>query len=404
MIWYFILFLWRVFLMHESFIFLKYLALMLVFAKLISEIFHRLKISVVVGKILVGFVLGGSCLGWIDLSQGGQEEIIVKTLGELGVIFMLFYIGLKVRFTEIQEVGLVSIFVALGGVLFPLLMGFQLSQWLFPEEAMATHLFVGTILTATSVAITSHILIGYGLGKTKAAKIILAAAVVDDILSLLTLSVVLTLIKTPMESSHYQGMAHFVHGLTELQGFHLNLALVGLFLFIFLPIFMMFGPKILEKVEKLEGEGAMLVVSIGLMLSMAFLSAQCGLAPIIGAFFFGVIASSADYKVLEKEVEPIYLFLAPIFFVYIGLNLEWEVMKSQWKLALILSAVAIICKFLPCYLMSRLAKVSPSGAILIGFGMVPRGEVGLIVANVGLSMAVIDQRFLQRRPRCALLP
>lgn len=393
--------------MHSTFLFLEYLALMLVGAKIASEVFYRFKLSPVIGEILIGFVLGAHVLGLIKLIPGSHDTVIVNTLSELGVIFMLFYLGLEVNFKQIKEVGLAAVFIAIGGVLLPFLMGYFLGAWMYPEIGWPAHLFVGAIMTATSVAITARIMEDFGLNRSRASRIILAAAVLDDILGLVVLSIVLAVggMKGATHGEHGEGLSHWVQSLTGLHdGVSLSLVLIVLFLAIIFPLFLRFSPPFLRFIEKMEGKGALLVVALGLMLILSFLAAECGLAPIVGAFFFGVIVSSAKgFHSLEEEVEPIYLFLSPIFFVSIGLNIDPYVMMASWKFALILTILAVISKFFGAGLVARYFKSTPTESSLIGLGMVPRGEVGLIVANIGLASGVINQEIFSASAAMCIL-
>jgi Kef-type K+ transport system membrane component KefB len=381
--------------MHASFLFLKYLALILVGGKIASEIFYRLKLSPVIGEIFVGFVLGAHCLGFINLLPDTHEVVIVTALSELGVIFMLFYLGLEVNLKQIKEVGVTALMVALGGVLLPFTMGYLVGYWMFPEIGWAAHLFIGAIMTATSVAITARIMEDYGLNNSQATRIILAAAVIDDIMGLFILSVVLA-IGGMDQATHGETANGLSHLFENLFGFHhgllLSISLIAFFLLIILPLFARFSPPFLRLINRMEGKGALMVVALALMLFLSWLSAECGLAPIVGAFFFGVIVSSSNcVHALEEKVEPICLFLAPIFFVFIGLNIDPVVMLSSWKFALVITSLAVVSKFFGAAIMARFNKSSKTEASLIGLGMVPRGEVGLIIANIGLAGGIISK-------------
>jgi Kef-type K+ transport system membrane component KefB len=153
----------------------------------------------------------------------------------------------------------------------------------------------------------------------------------------------------------------------------------------------MIVPWLLRKVERMEGKGSLLVVVLGLMLLCAFISAECGLAPIVGAFLFGmVVGSSKESRIIEEEVEPIFLFLAPVFFVMIGLTFNVGKVISAWQFALILTIGAVVSKLVGAGAFAKIFKASHVEASIIGLGMVPRGEVGLIVANIGMTAGVIN--------------
>jgi len=381
--------------MHESFLFLEYLAVILVGAKLASEICSRIKISPVLGEMLIGFLIGSSCLGWVELDSHLHEAVILRSLSELGVIFMMFYIGLEVRVGQIVKVGLLAMTVAVGGILLPLIVGYGIGHWLYPKAGWGTHLFIGAVMTATSVAITARVMMDLGLSRSQASRIILAAAVLDDILGLVVLSIVLAV--SGAASGHggeesLEGIAGLFHNLFGLeQGLILNVTLIAFFLFVLFPLFWMVVPKILRKVERMEGKGSLLVVALGLMLLCAFISAECGLAPIVGAFLFGmVVGSSKESHIIEEEVEPIFLFLAPVFFVMIGITFNVAKVISAWQFALILTVGAVLSKLVGSGAFAKIFGASNLESTIIGVGMVPRGEVGLIVANIGLVAGVID--------------
>lgn len=381
--------------MHESFLFLEYLAIILVGAKLAAEICYRMDISPVLGEILIGFLLGASCLGWINLGTHEHEAVIVRSLSELGVIFMMFYIGLEVRISQIAKIGFIAISVAAGGIFIPLIIGYSVGLWMYPQAGWATHLFIGAIMAATSVAVTARIMLDLGLHRSRASRIILAAAVLDDILGLVVLSIVLAATRIPKGT----GGGEPIHGLAAIfqnilglgNGLLLNISLIVFFLVVLFPILWVIVPKILLKVEQLNGKGSLLVIVLGLMLLCAFVAAECGLAPIIGAFLFGmIVGSSKASQVIEEEVEPIFLFLAPVFFVTIGLLFDVNNIAASWHFAIILTIAAVLSKLIGSGFAAKTCGASNLESTIIGLGMVPRGEVGLIIANIGLITGVVS--------------
>ncbi|OED35785.1 hypothetical protein AB834_04155 [PVC group bacterium (ex Bugula neritina AB1)] len=383
--------------MHLDFIFLKHLALMLIGAKLAGEVFAHFKMSSVIGEIAVGFILGSHLLGWVSPVEGESSHIILHALSELGVVFMLFYLGLEVNFKQIKEVGLAAFFIALGGVIVPFATGYWVGKVIYPDISWQAHLFIGAIMTATSVAITARLMEDVGINKSRASMIILASAILDDILGLMILSLVLALSKTSNHAhgAHEEGIhniSSFFESITGLhEGLGLSILLISVFLLVIFPLFFKLTPLILGRIEKLKRKDLLLIFVLGLMLLLSFLSAECGLAPIVGAFFFGIIISSSRFHSIEKEVEPINHFLSPIFFVFIGLNVDLPAMISSWKFALILTIFAILSKFLGAGLLAKTFKSSKTESSLIGLGMVPRGEVGLIVATLGFQAGIINK-------------
>src|SRR5687767_13451440 len=343
------------------------LFIMLVAAKLMAELFERLRQPAVAGEILAGVIIGPSLLGWAVTSE------ITSILAEIGVIFLLFNVGLETKPAAIFKVGRRAAIVALLGVGTPFLGGWLLMKVWGGTSVEA--LFVGTAMVATSVGITARALSGMGLLDAPTARIILGAAVIDDILGLLVLAMV---------SSAAAGSVNYLEIATTAGlaiGFTAFVALVGA------PVVTRVAPK----VEQLRsGQGTFifgLVLCLGLSVAASFI----GVAAIIGAFLAGMTLAEVAENTpkMHRQMSGVTEFLVPFFLVNIGMKLSLEVFRSSSiiLLCVLITLVAIATKLLGCGLGAL--NLGTRRAAQVGMGMVPRGEVGIIVAQIGLSLAVI---------------
>lgn len=335
-------------------------------ARSAGEIATRLRQPAVVGEVLAGVLLGPSLLGWI------RPDITLETVATLGAIILLFQAGLETRVSDFARVGRVAVLVALGGVLVPLVGGYLLLASL--GYSAAASLFGGAALVATSVGVTARVLQDTGLSTTREARIVLAAAIIDDVLGLLVLAVV---------AGIGRGSVSILHvGLVALEA----AAFVAFQLFV-APRLITHGARY---VERLRIADAPLSVALTILLGLAALAEASGLASIVGAFFAGMMfAETADRWSLEERTRPLYGFLVPFFFVLAGVRVDIRVLAQPaiiWQ-GLGLVAVAIVAKVVGCGFGAISEGWRP--ALAVGFGMVPRGEVGLIVASLGLSLGVV---------------
>jgi len=343
------------------------LFIMLVAAKLMAELFERLRQPAVAGEILAGVLIGPSLLGWAAPSEP------INLLAEIGVIFLLFTVGLETKPAAIFKVGKQAAFVAVLGVIGPLLGG-----WLLMRAWGSTNieaLFVGTAMVATSVGITARVLAGMGLLDAPTARIILAAAVIDDILGLLVLAIV---------SSMAAGTVNYLEILTTAGlaiGFTAFVALVGA------PVVTRVAPS----VERMRSGQGIFIFGLVLCLGLSVAASYIGVAAIIGAFLAGMALAEAaeDNPKMHRQMSGVTEFLVPFFLVNIGMQLSLGVFRSSSVIILcvLVTLVAIATKLLGCGLGAFNLGMRRAGQV--GMGMVPRGEVGIIVAQIGLSLAVI---------------
>lgn len=343
------------------------LFIMLVAAKLMAELFERLRQPAVAGEILAGVVIGPSLLGWAAPSE------ITSLLAEIGVIFLLFTVGLETKPASILKVGKQAAGVAVLGVVAPLLGGWLLMRaW---GSSSIEALFVGTAMVATSVGITARVLSGMGLLDAPTARIILGAAVIDDILGLLVLAMV---------SSMAAGTVNYLEILTTAGlaiGFTAFVALVGA------PVVTRVAPS----VERMRSGQGIFIFGLVLCLGLSVAASYIGVAAIIGAFLAGMALAEAaeDNPRMHRQMSGVTEFLVPFFLVNIGMQLTLAVFRS-WSvisLCVLVTLVAIVTKLLGCGVGAFNLGMRRAGQV--GMGMVPRGEVGIIVAQIGLSLAVI---------------
>mgnify|MGYP006277455265 CR=1 FL=1 len=327
-------------------------------------VFHRLNQPLVLGQLLAGVLLGPSLLGWV------HEGEVLGFIAELGAIFLLFLVGLEVRLKDILSVGKEAILVALIGVLLPFAAGIIFGTAM--DYSQIATLFVGTALVATSVGITAAVLQELGVLSRSYSRIILGAAVIDDILSLIVLGIV-------------SGMAQ--------EG---NVAVLEVVELMALAIVFVGGAMALAPIvrrlplDRLPSWGPYAVTLI-LGLGMASLASEIGLAPIVGAFLAGTLLAEVEEEHrLSRRVHAVEFFLAPIFFAMVGVQLDLSVLLTPQILALggLLSLIAILTK-----VVGGLGALSHGirRASVVGMGMVPRGEVILIVVAVGLAEGAISQ-------------
>ncbi len=343
-------------------------SMLLVFgsAKLLAEILERLKQPGIVGEILAGVIIGPSLLGWI----GPNENM--SFLAELGVMFLLFRVGLEVKVHELKQVGGTGILVGVLGVALPFVAGWGLLQ-LWGKPQMES-LFVGAALTATSVGITAQVLSAKGLLNRTASKIILTAAVIDDVLALLVLGVV---------SSMADGSVNV-----------LELALTTIFAVGFIVLIAGLGSKAAGKViphlrERLRIGESQFALAMILLFGLAALSERAGVAPIIGAFLAGMAMGEALPHRVHDLAHGVTELLVPFFLAGIGLRFSLQAFSSRATLILaaLVLVTAIVSKVLGCGLGAL--KHGRPVALRVGFGMIPRGEFCMVVAQVGMGLKAI---------------
>lgn len=381
------------------------LIIILALAKIGSEVFERLGQPAVLGELLAGVLLGNLILlnpAWNffePLRAHVMQEnwaVVIDSLARLGVIILLFEVGLESTVQGMMKVGASSLLVAVLGVVVPFILGFGVS-WLFikelPVELAAivpagfslnyVHMFIGAVLCATSVGITARVFKDLGKLQTKEAQIILGAAVIDDVLGLIILAVVSGII-----TAAELGQPLAIGALLRLIGVSILFLGGALGLGIFLV------PKIMRQLAKLRTAGIMLISALLFAFLLSYLANAAGLAAIVGAFAAGLILEEVHFHgfreeiTIEKLLKPLATFLVPIFFVLMGIQVRLETFAdlSVLGVAAGLTIAAIIGKQICGF------GVLEKGLdrLTVGVGMIPRGEVGLIFASIGKGLKVID--------------
>ena len=349
------------------------LFVVLLAAKAGDELFKRLGQPTLVGEILAGLVVGPAVLGLVEPSA------TLEVFAELGVVMILVWVGLETRIGELLQVGRVASAVGLLGVLLPL--GAGLGLGLALGKSGATSAFYGASLVATSVGITSAVLLSLGVLGTRAGRTILGAAVVDDILAMLIVAVA-----TAVAASEGGGAVDVF-----------ELALVTGMAVAFVAFFAFGGTSFMRRfpgaLKAPRFSESPLLPAVILCLGLAALAAEVGLAAIIGAFLAGLmVAETREQHPIEEEVAPLYAFFAPFFFASIGIQIDLDALASGGALALlaVVTALAVATKLGGAWLGAR--PLGRAEALFVGWGMVPRGEVGIVVASIGAAAGVLDER------------
>lgn len=346
------------------------LFVVLLAAKVGDELFKRLGQPTIVGEILAGVVIGGSVLGLVE------PDATLTVFAELGVVLLLFWVGLETRLSDLRDVGSVALQAGVLGVVLPLAGGLAIG--VAAGESTGTSLFLGAALVATSVGITSAVLVALGVVSTRWARTIVGAAVVDDVLAMLIVAVAVGVV-----TEDGTDLATVAGSTALAVAFVAFFALGGTRL-------MQRRPAILRAPRFSESP---LLPAVLLCLGVAALAAQVGLAAIIGAFLAGMmVAETSDRHAVEAEVAPLYAFFTPFFFVFVGLQLDLSAFTNGTTVALVVitTVVAAVTKYIGARVGAR--SLGRAEARLVAVGMVPRGEVGIIVAGIAVAEGAIDER------------
>lgn len=351
-------------------------------AKLGGALAERLGQPAVLGELLAGVLLGAlplvgiGGLGWV------AHDCVVESLAELGVILLLFEVGLATRLADLMRVGLSAFLVALIGVIVPMILGYGVGLWLLPGRHHYVPLFLGATLCATSVGITARVLKDMGKVQTAEGQIILGAAVIDDVMGLVVLAVMVGLVGAGAGGQAGSTLATLAVVSAKAVGFLAGALLLGRAL----------APRLFRMGARLRVHGAVFTLALLVCFGLSWLAHLVGLAPIVGAFAAGLVLEGVPFDRLlpagdrlENLLLPLSTVLVPIFFVRMGLQVNLPGLAGGLLvLALALTVVAIVGKQ-ACAL-----AVVTRGAdrLTVGLGMIPRGEVGLIFAGIGLNLMV----------------
>jgi Kef-type K+ transport system membrane component KefB len=365
------------------------LAVILTAAKLGGDAAERIGQPAVLGELVVGVLVGNLSLFGVGWFQFITANTTIGVLAQLGAVILLFEVGLESTVRDMMEVGLRSLLVAVLGVVTPWALGWWVGALLLPNHSVYVHAFLGAALTATSVGITARVLKDLGHAQSPEARIILGAAVIDDVLGLVVLAAVAAVIAAADSGA---GLSYSALALV--------LAKALVFLFGALSLGVVLSPRLFSLASRLRGSGVLLATALVFCFTLAWLASIIGLAPIVGAYAAGLILEDLHYRdftakeerPLEDLVRPISSFLVPVFFVLMGMRVDLSTfMRPEiLGLAAVLTLAAVIGKQACALgaLGSRLDWLS------IGIGMVPRGEVGLIFASIGLTLVVHGERII----------
>jgi Na+:H+ antiporter len=344
------------------------LFVILLAGKLMAELFERLRQPAVVGEILAGVIIGPSLLNWV------QPTDVIDALAEIGVIFLLFTVGLETRPSDIFKIGGRATMVAVMGVVVPFVAGWALLS-LWPGYSRIEAVFLGAAMVATSVGITARVLAAMGLIALETSRVILAAAVIDDVIGLLVLAVV---------SSMASGHIDYVH-----------ISVIAVVAVAFTLLTVTLGSRAVERVRRpvdaLRINHSLFLFALIMCFGLAAIASMIGIAGIVGAFLAGVALSEAtDGTKLHEQSETLMEFTTPFFLVNIGMRLKLGALLSGeiLLLSLIVIVLAVLTKVIACGLGAM--SMGRRRALQVGVGMVPRGEVGIVVAQIGLAMSAVS--------------
>jgi Kef-type K+ transport system membrane component KefB len=356
------------------------LGILLFAAKLMAELFHVIKLPIVLGELLAGIIVGPFALGALPLVDGEPLVVLdetVRHIGEIAAVVILFIAGLEITPREFLRGGAAAFTVGSLGVVVPFFVGYY-AFTAFGIEALQS-ILIATALTATSIAISIQVLTELGKMQSKEARLILGAAIVDDILAIAVLSVVATMVQT---------------GNTEPAIFDiilLILQVLGTFAAI-LIVSVLLIPRILHTERLWKSKGSLEGIVTAAFFAAAGIAAFLGLSPIVGAFAIGMaVASTRIIKQVHEYVDKLQIIFAPLFFAIIGAQVDLRgVNIDVLLLAGIIIAIAVVTKLIGCGLPSLLFLKNKARSMRVGIGMVSRGEVGLIVAGVGVSSGALS--------------
>ena len=361
----------------ESYSFLLFLAIIMISTKILGLFTRKIHMPAVVGALVAGVILGPSCLNLITLT--GDTGVFLEQMAELGVILLMFNAGLETDLSELKKNGVASFVTALIGVIVPLIGGFLGYAFFFHTDfsdydEVLKAVFVGVVLTATSVSITVETLREMGKLKGKVGTTILGAAVIDDIIGIIVLTIVTSLKDTSVSP--------------------ITVVLKIVLYFVFIAILIFVLTKLKVFVEEQDEKRRTAIICVALCFILSYISEEYfGIADITGAYFAGLMLCTmkvGPYVARRCEI-PSYLIFSPVFFASVGLKVTLGGMDASiWIFAIILLVIAILSKVVGCGLGAKICGCTGKEAFQVGIGMISRGEVALIVAQKGYASGMLD--------------
>lgn len=361
----------------ESYSFLLFLAIIMISTKILGLFTRKIHMPAVVGALVAGVILGPSCLNLITLT--GDTGVFLEQMAELGVILLMFNAGLETDLSELKKNGVASFVTALIGVIVPLIGGFLGYAFFFHTDfsdydEVLKAVFVGVVLTATSVSITVETLREMGKMKGKVGTTILGAAVIDDIIGIIVLTIVTSLKDTSVSP--------------------ITVVLKIVLYFVFIAVLIFVLTKLKVFVEEQDEKRRTAIICVALCFILSYISEEYfGIADITGAYFAGLMLCTmkvGPYVARRCEI-PSYLIFSPVFFASVGLKVTLGGMDASiWIFAIILLVIAILSKVVGCGLGAKICGCTGKEAFQVGIGMISRGEVALIVAQKGYASGMLD--------------
>ena len=361
----------------ESYSFLLFLAIIMISTKILGLFTRKIHMPAVVGALVAGVILGPSCLNLITLT--GDTGVFLEQMAELGVILLMFNAGLETDLSELKKNGVASFVTALIGVIVPLIGGFLGYAFFFHTDfsdydEVLKAVFVGVVLTATSVSITVETLREMGKLKGKVGTTILGAAVIDDIIGIIVLTIVTSLKDTSVSP--------------------ITVVLKIVLYFVFIAVLIFVLTKLKVFVEEQDEKRRTAIICVALCFILSYISEEYfGIADITGAYFAGLMLCTmkvGPYVARRCEI-PSYLIFSPVFFASVGLKVTLGGMDASiWIFAVILLVNAILSKVVGCGLGAKICGCTGKEAFQVGIGMISRGEVALIVAQKGYASGMLD--------------
>lgn len=361
----------------ESYSFLLFLAIIMISTKILGLFTRKIHMPAVVGALVAGVILGPSCLNLITLT--GDTGIFLEQMAEIGVILLMFNAGLETDLSELKKNGVASFVTALIGVIVPLIGGFLGYAFFFHTDfsdydEVLKAVFVGVVLTATSVSITVETLREMGKLKGKVGTTILGAAVIDDIIGIIVLTIVTSLKDTSVSP--------------------ITVVLKIVLYFVFIAVLIFVLTKLKVFVEEQDEKRRTAIICVALCFILSYISEEFfGIADITGAYFAGLMLCTmkvGPYVARRCEI-PSYLIFSPVFFASVGLKVTLGGMDASiWIFAIILLVIAILSKVVGCGLGAKICGCTGKEAFQVGIGMISRGEVALIVAQKGYASGMLD--------------
>ena len=360
-----------------SYSFLLFLAIIMISTKILGLFTRKIHMPAVVGALVAGVILGPSCLNLITLT--GDTGVFLEQMAELGVILLMFNAGLETDLSELKKNGVASFVTALIGVIVPLIGGFLGYAFFFHTDfsdydEVLKAVFVGVVLTATSVSITVETLREMGKLKGKVGTTILGAAVIDDIIGIIVLTIVTSLKDTSVSP--------------------ITVVLKIVLYFVFIAVLIFVLTKLKVFVEEQDEKRRTAIICVALCFILSYISEEYfGIADITGAYFAGLMLCTmkvGPYVARRCEI-PSYLIFSPVFFASVGLKVTLGGMDASiWIFAIILLVIAILSKVVGCGLGAKICGCTGKEAFQVGIGMISRGEVALIVAQKGYASGMLD--------------